>query len=45
MNRPRPSPAPVGQRRRISADSCWPLRDAAGRTWSERRRLKEESGS
>lgn len=29
--------APMGQPRRISSDSAWPLRRADGRTWAEAR--------
>lgn len=33
--------APMGREYRVSNDSAWPLRDSEGRTWVERKRIKE----
>lgn len=35
--------APMGQNRRISSDSCWPLRDEQGRTFAERKAAQSTS--
>lgn len=33
--------APRGRRYRVSSDSVWPLRDASGKTWAERKESRQ----
>jgi hypothetical protein len=37
--------APLGRKGRVSSDSAWPLRNSAGLTFAEAKRLREQEPS
>ena len=37
--------APIGRKHRVSSDSAWPLRGLDGKTFAERRAMREKEQS